>query len=289
VSEQMPEERRKRKGRSPSYPGITLSEALDKVAVLYKEEGRHPAHIEVITSHWGYKPKTGPGLVAIAALKKYGLLEDAGDNGTRRARLTDRALSILLGEADSPDRQRLMREAALAPPIHAELWEQFGGRLPSDQNLRRVLELDRAFTTTGAGQFIRQFRSTIAFAGLGEPDKMPEAEPPQHRPSGDRMAPQTIRPAGIESQQAVGSARVAAEEAGQSQVRTLLIPVDADPAVWPVLQVPIPMTEELWEQMLATIAVFKHGVVRKTASTDGPPPVQPSSAAPSGVPDDTPE
>jgi hypothetical protein len=285
VSEQMTEDRRRSKGRSPSYPGIALGEAIQKAAVLYEKEGRHAADSDTITGHWGYKPKTGPGMVSIAALKRFGLLEDVEGNGARRARLTPLALSILLDVEGSPERQKWVREAALMPKIHAELWEQFDGRLPSDQNLRRTLELDRAFTTSGAQQFIRQFKATIAYAKLAEADKMPEPQPPQHRPAGEPMVAQTIRPAGIPSEEAFGTPRVSPEVGSQPQVRVLPIPVDSDPSAWPVLQVPIPMTEELWEQMLDALAVFKRGVVRKAADSDGQPPTDQTAHEPSPAPE----
>jgi hypothetical protein len=279
----MTEDRRRSKGRSPSYPGIALGEAIQKAAILYEKEGRHAADSDTITGHWGYKPKTGPGLVAIAALKRFGLLEDEGGNGARRARLTQLALSIVLHEEGSPERQQWVREAALMPAIHAELWKQFDGRLPSDQNLRRVLVMDRAFTDSGAQQFIRQFKNTIAYAKLTESGKMPESQLPQHRPAGEPMVAQTIGPAGIPSEEAFGTPRVSAEAGSHPQVRTLPIPVDSDPSVWPVLQVPIPMTEELWEQMLAALAVFKRGVVRKAADADDRPSAGPSAESPPSV------
>lgn len=270
MSEQMQEERRKRKGRSPSYPGIALGDAIEKARVLYEKEGRHPAYLDDITGHWGYKPKTGPGLVAIAALKKFGLLEEVEGRG---ARLTEFALSILLHDEDSPERQQWVQEAALLPLIHQELWKQFEGRLPSDQNLRRTLVLQRGFTESGAHQFIRQFKSTIAFARLDEPDKMPEPQLPQHRPSEERMASQGIRPPGISSEQVLGWPRLSPDAGGRTEVRTLLLPVGEEP--WPVLQVPVPMTEEAWGQMLDAINVFKVGVVRKAASVEDPPPPHP--------------
>jgi hypothetical protein len=273
----MPEERRKRKGRSPSYPGIGLRDAIEKARVLYEKEGRHPAHMDVITDHWGYKPKTGPGLVSIAALKKFGLLEDVEGNGSRGARLTELALSILLQEEDSPEWRRQVQGAALLPAIHRELWEQFDGRLPSDQNLRRVLVLDRGFTESGVHQFIRQFKSTIAFAGLDDPDRMLEAQPSQHRLVEEHMAPQEVRPAGIPSEGALGLPRVATD-AGSVRV-TFPLAVGMDTPLWPVLQVPIPMTEEAWEQMLDAIRILKVGVVRKAASADAAPAAQPSQDA----------
>jgi hypothetical protein len=44
---------------------------------------------------------------------------------------------------------------------------------------------------------------------------------------------------------------------------TFPLAVAMEASLWPVLQVPIPMTEEAWEQMLSAIQVLKVGVVRR--------------------------
>jgi hypothetical protein len=40
------------------------------------------------------------------------------------------------------------------------------------------------------------------------------------------------------------------------------------------------MTEELWEQLLDALAVFKRGVVRKAADADDQPSAEPSAESP---------
>src|SRR5207244_2704806 len=97
---------------------------------------------------------SGAGGVVLAALKKYGLITDDGSGANRRARLTDTALTILLDDVGSSTRQAVIREAALKPAIHQEVWSKYAGSLPSDQSLRMWLIRDKAFTPSGADEFI---------------------------------------------------------------------------------------------------------------------------------------
>lgn len=167
---------KQRKGRSPSYPGLDLSEALEKTQQLYKHEQHHPAPIETILGHWGHSAKSGAGLVALAALKKFGLIEDAGRGKARKAKLTARALDIIHDDReDSTSRRAAIRAAALEPTIHRELFEAYRGSLPSDKNLRFHLLRERAFTDRGADEFIKELRATFAFAGISESDTMSDS------------------------------------------------------------------------------------------------------------------
>ncbi|HVM52727.1 MAG TPA: hypothetical protein VM262_05980 [Acidimicrobiales bacterium] len=154
------------KGRSPSYPGVPLERCIDRARVLYDQERKNPAPVETVLRHWGFaNPKTGPATVALAALKKFGLVEDKGSRENRMVYLTDLALDILM-LPDEAKRADLIRKAAFFPAIHADLWERYNGDLPSDDTLRYELVRQRAFTESGATDFIRQFRETISFAGL---------------------------------------------------------------------------------------------------------------------------
>ncbi len=165
------------KGRSPSYPGLNLETALDKARKLYAHEKHHSASIETILDHWGHAAKSGAGLVAVAALKKFGLLEDDGKGAARKAKLTARALDIIHDERDdSTARRAAIKAAALEPVIHRELWEAYDGKLPSDKNLRFHLIRERAFTENGADELIRELRATFAFAGLSESDTMSDGD-----------------------------------------------------------------------------------------------------------------
>src|ERR1700736_3830256 len=79
---------RKPRGRSPSYPAINLETAIQRARVLWETERQHAASVDTIVKHWGYKSLNGPAALSLAALKKFGLVEDEGAGPARTARLT---------------------------------------------------------------------------------------------------------------------------------------------------------------------------------------------------------
>lgn len=162
-----PTSHKPKKGRSPSYPNISLDVAVKRAAKLYEAEGRNIAPIAAIQQHWGYNINSGPANLAVAALKKYGLLEDSGSGKERTARLTDLGYEVV-HHPDPVQRAAAIRRAALLPSIHSSLWEMYRETgLPSDATLRHELVFNRAFTETGATEFMTQFRKTVAYANLG--------------------------------------------------------------------------------------------------------------------------
>jgi hypothetical protein len=163
---------RRQQGRSPAYPGIALDIALVRTEAIYQHEHRHRVPVQVVQEHCNLKPGSGPANVAVAALKRFGLLADEGVGDKRRVWLTELAVEILLSKDDPIRRLELIRHAALLPEIHKEMWDQYGGQLPSDATLRRELVLSRGFTDSGAVEFMRELRQTLSFAQLvGEPDQ----------------------------------------------------------------------------------------------------------------------
>lgn len=165
---------KKKRQRSPSYPAINLEEALNRARVLYSHERKNAAALDVVVHHWGFAAKSSSGLLIAAAMKKFGLLIDVDGNNGRYVRLSPAALNILLDEReDDTDRRRLVREAALKPEIHRELWDQWGKELPSDATVRTYLVRDRDFTEPAAAAFIEEYKQTISFAGLFEDDTIP--------------------------------------------------------------------------------------------------------------------
>ncbi len=167
--------------RSPAYPFIPLGPALERARAVYSEEGRNAARPEVIVSHWRYSAKSSGGKQTLSALRQFGFLEGEGS-----VRLTDAALRILLDDReDSPDRQRLIRQAALRPQIHRRLWDRYRTSLPSEANLRHILIFDEGFNENSVSDFIREYRATIEFARLAESDSMPpEGEEQAENPPG---------------------------------------------------------------------------------------------------------
>ena len=119
----------------------------------------------MIPGLWGYSTLNGPAAQQLSALLKFGLLESQGSKEAREVKVSDLAVQIL-SHPSSDARQDAIQEAALLPPIHQEMWAEYGSELPSDSNLLWRLTRDRGFTETGAKEFVREWRETMAFAQL---------------------------------------------------------------------------------------------------------------------------
>ena len=174
----------KKKVRSPSFPFIDLREAAERARTLHDAERRNGVRPEIAAAHWGYSAKSSGAMQTIAALRAYGLLEGEG-----MVRLTDRAAHLLLDDAGSPERARLLREASLSPPVHAQLWERYRADLPSDRSLRSFLVLELGFNEGAVDLCLRNYRETLSFAGLVAGPKA--AEPPLPSPAPERPLPLT--------------------------------------------------------------------------------------------------
>jgi hypothetical protein len=226
--------------RSPSYPGIPLGTAIQRAQTVYDKEHRNQAPMATLTKHWGYKtPITGPATVTYSALKKFGLLEEEGRGTTRQAKLTPLALDILL----KPEHDAEVQKAALLPKIHRELWDQYGSELPSDETLMHVLITQRAFTDSGARDFLREYRSTIAFAGLDSAGTVvDEAEDeeeggPDHDEGHGKHSPKPKRPG----------------------MMNITVPVPGGDPIYVEGKFPVP--EPMWDQFMAVLAAMKPGLV----------------------------
>jgi hypothetical protein len=148
--------------RSPSFPFISLAEAVQRARDLFEAERRNLVRPEVALQHWDYSAKSSAGAQTIAALRAYGLLEDVRGE----LRLTDRAQHILVREPGSTERNDLLRQAALSPPLFSKLWDRYGADLPSDKSLRSWLVLEIKVNERSVEELLRSYRETIQYAGL---------------------------------------------------------------------------------------------------------------------------
>lgn len=240
-------------GRSPEYPGIPLPAAVERARTLLAEEGRGSFSREAILRHWEFKPSTGAAFVAIAALKKFGLLEEAHDAPDHRFRLTGDAFTILMCEDTDPRRREAVRRAALRPEVHEQVWLDLKGELPPDEPLVRDLVRKRRFTVSGAAEFVRQFKLTLQYAGLAGA---------QERQDGDAQAAQATPARTSEAQLTArvrGARRVIQHQAAGSSTRTINLPIGDE---WATLEIPYPLSEEAWDLMMSMLTAMKPGLVR---------------------------
>lgn len=167
--------------RSPPYPSIPLSRAIERAKQVYAKALHHPVGAGVIGEAWGLGLKSSGLWGHIGSLLQYGLLVDQGSGDKRKFNLSDAALRITRdADPNSPKRREAIQQAALKPPIFRELWDLFG-TADSDALFKNHLVLDRQeagkapFSDAAAADVIKAYRDTISFAGLMQSDSIPEA------------------------------------------------------------------------------------------------------------------
>jgi hypothetical protein len=249
-------------GRSPSYPGVSLRVAVDRAQQLYKAENRYATPVPAAMAVWGYtNPGGGTAGVTLAALKKFGLLIEEKVAEKRVVRLSELALEIIL----SPEPERAIRQAALLPQLHREMWEKYGNNLPSDQNLRWQL-IQRGFTEAGANDFLKVYRDTVAFARL----ETGVIETPQDtttesfaNPDEAPVVPERQVVNGPYAQVPQLGADRRGGEPGPPQVHGLRMPFRLAGGEVVYLEGEFPITAPAFENLLQILAVMRPGLVRE--------------------------
>lgn len=143
------------KARSPSYPAISLKEALDKISEIYERDYQNPIPKAVAAAHMGYGGLNGKSLGVLAALSKFGLLEGRGNE----SKVSDLAVKIIVHPHGTPERAEGIKVAAEKPELFNELDNRFQGGKASDQAIRSYL-LTQKFIPAGADALIRSYRET---------------------------------------------------------------------------------------------------------------------------------
>jgi hypothetical protein len=163
--------------RSPAYPAFDLRTAIEKARTIYQQEKRAAAPVSVVTKHCGLDISSSSGLRLIAALKQFALAVEQGSGEDRKIQLSPLALDILIAPSDDdPKRITAIQRCALSPKVHRRLWEHYKGELPSDANIGAYLVRELNFNDAQVNRFIREFRSTIAYAQLAAADIMTPVE-----------------------------------------------------------------------------------------------------------------
>jgi hypothetical protein len=145
--------------RSPSYPSLTLEQAIDLVGKIHKANRTNVISRETAAKDMGYAGLTGRSLTVLGSLAQYGLIEKAGKGDIKVAR---RAVEILHPIEES-HRAEAIIDAALAPALFRTLHERFSEGVPSENALRSFL-IQQSFNDVAIGPAISAFLETNAFA-----------------------------------------------------------------------------------------------------------------------------
>lgn len=161
---------KRRVGRSPAYPNLTVQKALEKAKALYQSEGDYSAPISSATSAWGYSAKSSGARQTLATLKYYGLIDVSGDGDSRKVKVSEIGRRILLDQReDTTEKKQLIRKVALTPSIHKTLYEQYPSGLASDGSVTHFLVFEQDYNETAAKELLSEFKETARFATLYEP------------------------------------------------------------------------------------------------------------------------
>lgn len=258
---------KQKRTRSPAYPAIDLQTALARAAALWTKINRHAAPLDAIAGYWGYDPKSSKAMSEAAALIKYGLLSDDGIGSKRTIKLTESGIKLSYNpDINSPEYLDGLKNAALMPSIHQELWQRYIGNLPDDAVIKRYLVVDKKFNEQYVDEFISQFRRTIEFAKLSPSDtiEVAAAEIDSQAAPMTQTAPETRTPA-------VPSLRRPQFYGGGSStpivpaLDELSLPLESGK----MIRIP-KMTEDDYELFLETLQLWKRRIIIKPQSGEQP-------------------
>ena len=142
--------------RSPRYPNIPLSEAIQRVAEVYAREQTAPTSADVMAEAMGYSGLNGTSLKMLSSLRKYGLIEGRGDT----LRVSKDAQALILDPPGSPDYEEALKRCAFEPDLFSALFAQFG-QAGSERSIAVYLQ-KQGFKPNAASLTAKNFRDTIA-------------------------------------------------------------------------------------------------------------------------------
>lgn len=148
----------KQRVRSPRYPAVSLPEAERMVNEVFQKDGMNPVDRESAVQHIGYSSLNGASATALASLKQYGLINDAGKG---MLQVTALALDLIEPESDV-GRADALNIAAFNPDLFASLKERFPEKIPSESNLRAHL-LRQEFTSAAVKVVVPAYLETCEY------------------------------------------------------------------------------------------------------------------------------
>jgi hypothetical protein len=162
-----------KKDRSPSFPFITLTKAVERTRELYVAGRRHEMRLADAAAAMSYGAKSSGAIQTLAALIAYGLVEDSGAKENRKFRVSDLGFTVLEDQRPGA-RERALSEAALSPKMIAEYAVTWATGRPADGVAISHLRFEDQFTQDGAKSFLRVFDDAMTYAKVAESDKTPD-------------------------------------------------------------------------------------------------------------------
>lgn len=164
---------KRRTGRSPAYPYISVKKALEQAKALLDQEGEYAAPLASAVKAWGYSAKSSGGRQTLATMKYYGLIDISGEGDGRKIKVSPIALQILRDpREDQSEKNERIRRVALTPVAHKALYEAFPNGLASDGSVLHFLMQDQEFKPDAAKELLAEFKETASFINLYRPSNL---------------------------------------------------------------------------------------------------------------------
>lgn len=216
--------------RSPSFPFIPLETAVERLVAFEEHHKRSPVLPDRVGPAWGMRPNSSQAQQTLAALKAFGFLETRRGTDGRSITVSEDGRTYLRAQQDAI-KEAVLRDAALKPKQIEIYWKEWGVDRPSDPACLDALVLRGGFSQDGAEKFLRVYDATIAYAKLGQSDKMaPDEEEQPLEPGslecGVDSSPPRVRAARPDYSAAPQKGKVALME-GERELTTGLLSKDA--------------------------------------------------------------
>lgn len=158
-----------KKDRSPSFPFITITKAIERTQQLFDQAKRHEMRMSDAATAMNYGAKSSGVIQTLAALIAYGLVEDSGSGDGRKFKVSDLGFKLLADQRPGA-REAAVAEAAVKPKLIAEYALAWRDGRPGDAICLSELHIDRGFTEDGAKTFLRVFDDALRYAKLPDSD-----------------------------------------------------------------------------------------------------------------------
>lgn len=144
--------------RSPGYPSIPLSEAIELTRKIYEQNRHNPADREAAACDMGYRGVTGQSAKMLADLAHFGLVERAGKGGVSVTQLAAR----ILHPHNPQEKKEALLEAAYNPELFSEIQENWPDGFVSENSLKTYL-MRKGFATVAVQPALKAYQETYGF------------------------------------------------------------------------------------------------------------------------------
>ena len=221
------------KKRGPSYPGIGLPTAIERIRPVVNAEPHNPMSGKAAAIHLGYKGTSGASLSMLADMKRYALLEGRGDE----IKVSRDALTIIMDEnnEDQSERIEALKRCSTNDALFSKINSNFKG-VPKPATLISYLTKD-GLSPGSAKRVASNYTETMEFVDEQKKDYNTTDE------SNDK--PQENDNKKIKQWPA--------------EMKDIQLPYSNN--AWATLRAPFPLNQAEWDQLIAVLQIMKLGLV----------------------------